>query len=181
MRFLQARARGGCAAPFQQALSSVEFDDLATWDGYQLDGSTIRDDKAVGGPGYNFTVFIPTDEAILAFFGSNDLAAPTDSFFKDNEQTTRELLVYHLVNGAYSSDELQSGDALHTRLGDGNGGDSKLNVVNNGDGLTIVGDESQANIVVADIPICHGVVHLIDSVLFPKGFASYIIAAQDNK
>ncbi|MFP4623697.1 MAG: fasciclin domain-containing protein, partial [Gemmatimonadota bacterium] len=105
--------------------------------------SALRDESAA------LTVFAPTNEAFDAI-----APVPTDP------DTLQPILLYHVVGAeAYSSD-LFDGQEL-TTLQDG------ILTVQLDGGVTMVGAQNSAGVVVPDVPASNGVVHVIDSVLLP--------------
>ncbi|MCC5840811.1 MAG: fasciclin domain-containing protein [Opitutales bacterium] len=138
------------AGSFRSLLAALEAADLA---------ETI----ATGGP---FTVFAPTDLAFAA------LDPTTLNFLlTEDTDTLSEILLYHVVSGELSSEDLlltgegvfrgQKIDFFLPTLG---GSDLALQVTPFG--ITINGS---ANVIVPDVAASNGIVHVIDSVLMPPG------------
>ena len=113
-----------------------------------------------------FTVFAPTDDAVAKLpQGRLDAARifnESDRSF--DKATTRNLLLYHVVPGAITSDQLAGrlvevqtvqGDTL---IIDGRSGGKY--------GATVTVND--ANVIAADILASNGVIHVIDTVLIPK-------------
>jgi uncharacterized surface protein with fasciclin (FAS1) repeats len=103
----------------------------------------------LSGPG-PLTVFAPTDEAFAAV-PEETLAALAD----DPEQLKRVLL-YHVVEGAVTSDQVADGASAATLAGPEVG--------------FTVDDEVQVNdatVVSADVAASNGVIHVVDAVLLP--------------
>ena len=108
-----------------------------------------------------FTVFAPTNDAFDAaaevVLGENftglDLVDVLDT------ETLQEILLYHVSPGARPSQSILPAQRIRTVSGD------FLFV----DGLTLVGNESSANLVpsLIDIPARNGIIHVIDFVLLP--------------
>lgn len=112
-----------------------------------LDGALASD-----GP---FTVFAPTDQAfanVLDLLGISaaDLLADTDLL--------TQILLYHVVPGAVTSDQVMGIDSAETLQG---------SMVHFGDGPTGVQINGASNVIIADIIASNGVIHVIDNVLFP--------------
>lgn len=63
---------------------------------------------------------------------------------------------------AATAGSLKDGQKLKTALKGG-----ELSVEKTGAAVTIVGAGSKADVIKADVPVCHGVVHVIDEVLLP--------------
>ena len=99
-----------------------------------------------------FTVFAPTDEAFAA--AGIDL----DSFTTDEEiATLADILLYHVYSGAVNAADVTDGLTVAMANGD----DASFTVT---DGTVMVGD---ATVVLADVPVSNGVIHVIDKVLMP--------------
>jgi uncharacterized surface protein with fasciclin (FAS1) repeats len=106
------------------------------------------------GPG-PFTVFAPTDEAFAKL-----PAGTLDNLLKpENKDKLRRILTYHVVAGEVraadvvklQSAKAVSGDTITVRVKDG-----KVHVDN-------------ANVTKTDIQAGNGVIHVIDTVILPKG------------
>jgi uncharacterized surface protein with fasciclin (FAS1) repeats len=106
------------------------------------------------GPG-PFTVFAPTDEAFAKL-----PAGTLDNLLKpENKDKLRRILTYHVVAGEVraadvvklQSAEAVSGDAITVKFRDG-----KVHV-------------DDANVTKTDIQASNGVIHVIDTVILPKG------------
>ena len=100
-----------------------------------------------------FTVFAPTNEALAA------LARMT----ANGDVTATEILLYHVVNGRYTTQALAARGALPTLEGE-----TLLF-----DGVTQANTLNEvSNIVEADIHARNGVVHVVDALVpLPKGHA----------
>jgi basic membrane lipoprotein Med (substrate-binding protein (PBP1-ABC) superfamily) len=110
----------------------------------------VLENLSTGGP---FTVFAPTDAAFAAALEALGLTA--DELLADQELLTT-VLMYHVVDGAITS------DMLSTMMADTmQGGQLDIQVA---DGAVTV---NGANVVVADIVVKNGVIHIIDGVLLP--------------
>lgn len=101
-----------------------------------------------------FTVFAPTDQAFAALpEGTLDrLLQP------ENRETLTRILMYHLVRGEYSANELKNGRA---RTVEGR----RLNVRVDRDNNQITVND--ASVLQPDIQATNGVIHGIDQVLLP--------------
>ena len=106
------------------------------------------------GPG-PFTVFTPTDEAFAKL-----PAGTLDNLLKpENKDKLRRILTYHVVPGTVRAADVMklqsakavSGDTITIKVADG-----KVNV-------------DAANVTQTDIQASNGVIHVIDSVILPKG------------
>ena len=118
-------------------------------------------EAATSTSGAEYTLFAPTDAAFNALFAM--LPAGTATKLKANATAVGNLLSYHIVPGvAATAASLTNGQKLKTALKGG-----ELTVEKTGSMVTIVGAGSKASVVKADVPVCHGIVHVIDEVLLP--------------
>jgi uncharacterized surface protein with fasciclin (FAS1) repeats len=103
-----------------------------------------------------FTVFAPTDEAFAALPEGmlDELLKP------ENREMLVQILTYHVVPGAVTSDQLTSGEVATVE-------GSSVNVAVSEDAVTV----NDANVIQADIPATNGVIHAIDSVILPPELA----------
>lgn len=119
----------------------------------------------LAGPG-PFTVFAPTDQAfanVLALMGFSaaDLLA--------DEALLTDILLYHVVPGAVTSDKVAGlSSATSVQGSDIHIGSGPLGVQLNG----------ASNVIIADIIASNGVIHVIDTVIFPP--KSILGLAADN-
>jgi uncharacterized surface protein with fasciclin (FAS1) repeats len=102
-----------------------------------------------------FTVFAPTDDAFAKL-----PAGTLETLLKpENKTKLRRILTYHVVAGKVPSSEAAkltsakavSGDAITIKAGNG----------------SVMVDD--ARVVKADVTASNGVIHVIDSVILPKG------------
>jgi uncharacterized surface protein with fasciclin (FAS1) repeats len=98
-----------------------------------------------------YTVFAPTNAAFEALpeGALEELLADTDRL--------REVLLYHVIEGAVSSDEVADGEVASLQ------GSSLL--ISTEDGVRVSG----AEVIEADLRGTNGIVHKIDTVLLPEG------------
>ncbi|HBP44660.1 MAG TPA: hypothetical protein DD635_02070 [Flavobacteriales bacterium] len=102
----------------------------------------------------DYTVFAPTDSAIMTFLDSEELTL--DDLLLDMDGLSEGLLL-HVVSDLLGSMDLQNGDMLMTLAGD-------PVLVEVTEGLVNVGG---ATVVEADIMTDNGILHLMGSVLSP--------------
>jgi len=102
----------------------------------------------------NYTVFAPTDSAIMAFLEAEELTL--DELLLDVDGLSEGLLL-HVVDDLLASTDLQDGDQLMTLAGD-------AVLVEVAEGSVMVGG---ATVVQADIPADNGILHLMGAVLAP--------------
>jgi len=106
------------------------------------------------GPG-PFTVFAPTDEAFAKL-----PAGTLESLLKpENKDKLRRILAYHVVAG-----EVRAADVVKLQSAKAVSGDTITVKVR--DGKVHVDD---ANVIKTDIQASNGVIHVIDTVILPKG------------
>lgn len=110
----------------------------------------LSDSLASGGP---FTIFAPTDEAFAALPAGvlNALLLP------ENRDLLTQVLAYHVVPGAVTSDELTTGG---------------VETLNGGLAVRVEPDQvvvNDASVVTADVAASNGVIHAINRVLIPDG------------
>jgi uncharacterized surface protein with fasciclin (FAS1) repeats len=100
-------------------------------------------------------VFAPTDEAFAKL-----PAGTLDNLLKpENKDKLRRILTYHVVAG-----EVRAADVVKLQSAKAVSGDTITVKVK--DGKVHVDD---ANVTEADIQTSNGVIHVIDSVILPKG------------
>jgi uncharacterized surface protein with fasciclin (FAS1) repeats len=106
------------------------------------------------GPG-PFTVFAPTDQAFAKL-----PAGTLDNLLKpENKDKLRRILTYHVVAG-----EVRAADVVKLQSAEAVSGDAITVKVR--DGKVRVDD---ANVTKTDIQASNGVIHVIDTVILPKG------------
>ena len=106
------------------------------------------------GPG-PFTVFAPTDEAFAKL-----PAGTLENLLKpENKDQLRRILTYHVVSG-----EVRAADVVKLQSAKAVSGDTITVKVK--DGKVHVDD---ASVTKTDIPASNGVIHVIDTVILPKG------------
>ena len=103
-----------------------------------------------------YTVFIPTDEAVGDLMDLINLSQFDMLSFYDMPPA----LKYHIVPGVYLAEDLQDGLSLTTAEG------QSLTVSLNDQGAMV----DDAQIIDADIPAFNGVIHIIDKILAPAGY-----------
>jgi uncharacterized surface protein with fasciclin (FAS1) repeats len=107
--------------------------------------------ETLQGPG-PFTVFAPTDEA----FGKIP-AADLEALLADKEKL-RAVLTHHVVSGKVMAADVVKLDRAKTVQG----GEVRIDA---SDGVRVDG----AKVVTADVPASNGVIHVIDTVILPRG------------
>jgi uncharacterized surface protein with fasciclin (FAS1) repeats len=98
-----------------------------------------------------FTVFAPTDEAFAK------LPEGTLESLLNDKEALKNILLYHVVSGKVSSEQVVKIDAAETLAG------SKVNIKVKDGGVMI----NNSNVTTADVYASNGVIHVIDTVLLP--------------
>jgi len=115
---------------------------------------------AANDPTSDLTVFAPTDaafEAVLAALGKTSIDEIPVGVLK-------EIVTYHILGGAATSDQLSNGDVNTLLPGIPGGPEFEFVTVNIDDGVKING----ANVTAADLKAVNGVAHVVDAVLLPS-------------
>jgi len=108
----------------------------------------LADELSGAGP---LTVFAPTDEAFAA------VPADTLEQLRSDPEALRNVLLYHVVEGAITADQVVNLDSAPTLAG------SDLAFETDGDAVLVDG----ATVVQPDIMASNGVIHVVDAVLIP--------------
>lgn len=98
-----------------------------------------------------FTVFAPTDQAFAKL-----PKATVDALLRDKE-ALRQVLLYHVVSGRVTSDQVTKMRTAKTLQG------SNIRISTSRGKVRI----NNANVVKADIACTNGVIHVIDTVILP--------------
>ncbi|MDF3066753.1 MAG: Immunogenic protein precursor [Polyangiaceae bacterium] len=111
-------------------------------------------EETLSGPG-PFTVFAPTDDAFAKL-----PAGTVDNLLKpENKAKLVAVLTYHVVPGNMMAKDVVASTKLKSVQG------QDLSVVVQGSNVTVDG----AKVVKTDIAASNGVIHVLDTVLMPKG------------
>jgi transforming growth factor-beta-induced protein len=103
-----------------------------------------------------FTVFAPTDAAFASLLEALDISAEQLL----SQSGLADVLLYHVVSGKIMSTDLSNGQTAETLNGESI-------TVDLSDGVKI----NESTVTTADIEATNGVIHVIDQVLIPEGFA----------
>lgn len=106
----------------------------------------------------SYTVFVPRDAAFATLADDNPTAL--DFLLVDPEGVLSDVLLYHVVPGKLMGVDVAEADSLTTLQG------GELAITVNANGAISV---NGARVVEADIPAKNGVIHIINSVLLPRG------------
>ncbi len=126
------------------AVSAGSFDTLVA----AVQAADLADVLAGDGP---YTVFAPTDEAFAK------LPAGTIEALLANPDQLREILLYHVVPGKVTSDQVITLSSATTAQGS----DIAIKIAN---GSVMIND---ALVTATDIETSNGVIHVIDTVILP--------------
>jgi len=99
-----------------------------------------------------FTVFAPTDEAF------SKLPEGTIESLLNDKETLKSILLYHVVSGTVTSDQVVKLDKAETLAG------KNINIKTNNSGVVI----NDSKVVTADVMAKNGVIYIIDTVLIPE-------------
>ena len=127
------------------AIAAGDFTTLVS----ALQAADLEEKLRSAGP---FTIFAPTDEAFAAL--------PAEML--DDPDIVFDILLYHVIDGAFMASDISEVETLTTLLGDDliftlAGGEVKVN---------------EANITTSNIAATNGVIHVIDQVLLPPDIAA---------
>ncbi len=126
--------------------------------------------------GVDFTLFLPTNEAVNKFITGNVTYSSLDALLLDATYCT-EIVRYHLVNGRIPSKEFPNGALANKTISN-----YFLTIffreVNNAVTYS-VNDESK--IVTKDIILANGTIHTIDKMLTPVVYTSYQWLGKNNE
>jgi transforming growth factor-beta-induced protein len=100
-----------------------------------------------------FTVFAPTDDAFAALPDGT-----VDSLLEDPEGALKDILLYHVVEGAVPAETIVTLDSAVTVQGE----PVTISVM---DGNVTLNDS--ANVIIPDIMASNGIIHVIDTVILP--------------
>ncbi|MBW4648241.1 MAG: fasciclin domain-containing protein [Kastovskya adunca ATA6-11-RM4] len=130
----------------EQAADSEQFQTLAK----AIEAAGLEETLSTEGP---YTLFAPTDEAFAALPEGilEQLLQP------ENKEILVQLLSYHVVPGAITSSQIESGEAETLTEG-------TLEITKNSDGTVSV---NNATVTQADIQVSNGVIHAVDQVILP--------------
>lgn len=128
----------------ETAVAAGSFDTLVSL----VQEAGLAEDLSGPGP---LTVFAPTDEAFAA------VPEETLTQLQNDPEALRRVLLYHVVEGDVTSDQVTGLDAAATLAG------PDLSFSTNG-GSVLVND---ATVTMADVLASNGVIHVVDAVLLP--------------
>jgi transforming growth factor-beta-induced protein len=100
-----------------------------------------------------YTLFAPTDEAFAA------LPEGTVEALMADPDALREILLYHVVSGEVTAEQVTALDEAETAQGE------SVTIMAH-DGMVMVKD---ATVIATDIEASNGIIHVIDAVLLPNG------------
>ena len=125
--------------------------------------------------GIDYTLFLPTNEAVTKFINESERYSSLDALLKDASYCA-EIVRYHLVNGRIPSNEFPNGALANKTISN-----YFLTIFfreENGIVTFAVNDESK--VLTTDIELSNGTIHTIDKMLTPVVFTSYEWVEQRN-
>ncbi len=108
-----------------------------------------------------WTVFAPSDEAFQPLVEDGTV----DALLADPEGDLKNILLYHVVEGAVFAEDVVTldGQQVETALGE-----SLTVEVDEAGGVSLIdGQGNSVNVVTTDVEASNGVIHVIDGVLLP--------------
>ncbi|MFN4262525.1 MAG: fasciclin domain-containing protein [Thioalkalivibrionaceae bacterium] len=111
-----------------------------------------------------FTVFAPTDDAFAAL----PREAVGGLMQEENQAMLARLLQHHVVAGEIKSSDLKDGGTVNSLA------ETSLAVESRDNAFFVGGGQ----VIMADIEASNGVIHVVDRVLFPEGFACLLTTAE---
>lgn len=128
----------------ETAVAAGSFDTLVSL----VQEAGLAEDLSGPGP---LTVFAPTDEAFAA------VPEETLTQLQNDPEALRRVLLYHVVEGDVTSDQVTGLDAAPTLAG------PDLSFSTDGGGVLV----NDATVTMADVLASNGVIHVVDAVLLP--------------
>lgn len=118
--------------------------------------------------GTDYTLFLPTNEAVTKFIDQDERYSTLDDLLKDTEYCA-EIVRYHLVNGRISSYEFPNGALANKTISNYY---LTISYKEENDVVSFsVNDESL--VITKDIKLSNGTIHTVDKMLTPVVFTSY--------
>ena len=119
---------------------------------------------AANDPTQDLTVFAPTDAAFAGVLAALGMESIDDM----PVEVLKEIVTYHLIGGAVTSDQLSNGDVNTLLPGIPGGPEYEFVTVDVSSGVKI---NNSANVTAADLKAVNGVAHVVDAVLLPSYIA----------
>eukprot|EP01026_Neomeris_dumetosa_P047502 TRINITY_DN4083_c0_g1_i1.p1 TRINITY_DN4083_c0_g1~~TRINITY_DN4083_c0_g1_i1.p1 ORF type:complete len:542 (-),score=85.20 TRINITY_DN4083_c0_g1_i1:444-1940(-) len=115
------------------------------------------------------TFFAPNDQAFRSL-----LNLPEGQALSNSNQDVKMLLDYHIVEGRFGTKDLTQGNEISTLAATSFSNKALILSVDRSkdDKLVIQGIGSEAKIIINDISLCQGVLHIVDNVLLPMSHTS---------
>jgi len=126
--------------------------------------------------GIDYTLFLPTNQAVTKFINESDRYSSVEELIQDNAYCA-EIIRYHLVNGRISSNEFPNGVLAEKTISN-----FFLTIFFREENDTVtfsVNDE--AEVLITDIELSNGTIHTIDKMLTPVVFTSYEWIEQNSE
>lgn len=138
------------------------LDSTANWSvlAAALKAAGLADELRGAGP---YTFFAPANDAFAA------LSEERLELLLSDAELLREVLEYHIIPGHIEvADLIDAQTAIRSASG------SAVTLQRQGDALAI----NDAPVLIADVPVANGVLHLIDVVLFPASLSETLVAQE---
>jgi transforming growth factor-beta-induced protein len=118
---------------------------------------------AANDPTQDLTVFAPTNAAFEGVLAALGMTSIDDM----PVEVLKEIVTYHIIGGAVTSDQLSNGDVNTLLPGIAGGPEYEFVTVDLTDGVKI----NTANVTAPDLKAVNGVAHVVDAVLLPSYIA----------
>jgi uncharacterized surface protein with fasciclin (FAS1) repeats len=125
--------------------------------------------------GIDYTLFLPTNEAVTKYINESDRYSSLDALLQDAVYCA-EIVRYHLVNGRIPSNEFPNGALANKTISN-----YYLTIFFREENNSVtfsVNDE--AKVLTTDIDLANGIIHTIDKMLTPVVFTSYEWVEQNS-
>ncbi len=136
----------------QTAIAAGQFNTLVSL----VNAAGLTDTLSNSGP---FTVFAPTDAAFAK------VPKATLAYLAANPDVLKQVLLYHVVSGTVTAADVVNLTSAQTLQG------SNVKIKVDGASVYI----NQAKVTTADVAASNGVIHVINSVLIPKGVLKNVV------
>jgi len=160
--------RNESISAFIQTEASEEQDSFSMFKEVMIKGNMERTLTARNPKGNNYTLFLPTDEAFEKFIEQSNTFNSFDDLLNDSTFVST-LVRYHVVNIAVGRNDFPFGALPDTTL---TGDNLTINYTGPVDS-TIIKVNNLASVIISNIELTNGFVHVIDEVLTPVVFNSY--------
>jgi len=126
--------------------------------------------------GNNYTLFLPTDEAIDRFLSRNQQYANFDELIKDTT-FVKMIMRYHIINGSYETNQFPDGAFMDTTLT----GHRLVASFFARDNKQLIRINNVSSIVKANLEMTNGYIHVVSELLQPIVISGYTWLQQQSK